>query len=435
MTDTPARAIVLGGYGLIGSACMRALAAEGYAVTGVGRSEWAARRVVPDADWVIRDIARVEEADWRQILAGADVVVNASGAFQESGRDDLTGIHIAAVRRIVAALEGTNTRLVHISSAGVAPDAPAAFFTTKAEGDAAIMASRLDWVILRPTLVIGPAAYGATGLLRAAAAMPWIAVDVLPDAYIQSVYIGDVAHAVVEAARGDIPAGTLAHVTEDEGRSIRDTIDALRRWLGFAEPRIRMTLPRPLLSVVSGAADLLGRLGWRSPLRSTAIRGLEANVHGDASVWRAAGGRDCRSLAESLASMPATVQERWFARLYLLLPLGVGILSLVWVLTGALALARFDTAAAVLTGRGVADWLAGLAVAGGAAVDIALGLAILWRPWTRLACLAMVGVSLAYLVGGTILAPDLWADPLGPFLKILPGIGLALATHVLAGDR
>ncbi|MCA8934434.1 MAG: NAD(P)H-binding protein, partial [Rhodospirillaceae bacterium] len=325
MTDTPAKAIVLGGYGLIGSACMRALAAEGYAVTGVGRSEWAARRVVPDADWVIRDIARVEEAEWRQILAGADVVVNASGAFQESGRDDLTGIHVTAVRRIVAALEGaalegTNTRLVHISSAGVAPDAPAAFFTTKAAGDAAIMASPLDWVILRPTLVIGPAAYGATGLLRAAAAMPWIAIDVLPDAFIQSVHIGDVAHAVVQAARGDIAAGTLAHVTEDEGRSIRDTIDALRRWLGFAEPRLRVTLPRPLLSVVSFAADLLGRLGWRSPLRSTAIRGLEADVHGDPAVWRAAGGRDRRSPAEPLASMPATVPHPWFAQPYLLPP-------------------------------------------------------------------------------------------------------------------
>ena len=129
------------------------------------------------------------------------------------------------------------------------------------------------------------------------------------------------------------------------------------------------------------------------------------------------------------------MQERWFARLYLLLPVSIGILSLFWVLSGVLGLVRFEAAAAVLTGRGVGNWIAGLAVAGGAAVDIALGLAILWRPWARHACLAMVGVSLAYLLAGTALAPDLWADPLGPLLKILPGIGLALTAHVLAGDR
>ncbi|MCB9959631.1 MAG: hypothetical protein H6843_13600 [Rhodospirillaceae bacterium] len=53
------KAVVLGGYGTIGSACMRALMAAGYAVAGAGRSAWAARRVVPEADWVIRDIAAV----------------------------------------------------------------------------------------------------------------------------------------------------------------------------------------------------------------------------------------------------------------------------------------------------------------------------------------------------------------------------------------
>ena len=35
-------------------------------------------------------------------------------------------------------------------------------------------------------------------------------------------------------------------------------------------------------------------------------------------------------------------------------------------------------------------------------------------------------LSLGYLGDSLLLAPDLWADPLGPMVKVLPGIVLAL---------
>ncbi len=59
-------------------------------------------------------------------------------------------------------------------------------------------------------------------------------------------------------------------------------------------------------------------------------------------------------------------------------------------------------------------------------MDIALGLALLFRPWSRSAALLMAAASLVYLILGTILAPGLWGDPLGPWLKILPMMVLCL---------
>jgi hypothetical protein len=44
-------------------------------------------------------------------------------------------------------------------------------------------------------------------------------------------------------------------------------------------------------------------------------------------------------------------------------------------------------------------------------------------------------VSLAYLLLGAVLTPYLWADPLGPLVKIVPGIGLASAVAALAEER
>jgi len=60
---------------------------------------------------------------------------------------------------------------------------------------------------------------------------------------------------------------------------------------------------------------------------------------------------------------------------------------------------------------------------------------VLYRPVLRFACFAAIVVSLGYLVGGTVLTPHLWADPLGVFVKVFPGIGLALAVASIAEER
>lgn len=62
------KAIVLGGYGLIGRACMRALANAGFEVVGVGRSSRAALAADANATWLIRDIPTISVDEWRVLL-------------------------------------------------------------------------------------------------------------------------------------------------------------------------------------------------------------------------------------------------------------------------------------------------------------------------------------------------------------------------------
>lgn len=66
---------------------------------------------------------------------------------------------------------------------------------------------------------------------------------------------------------------------------------------------------------------------------------------------------------------------------------------------------------------------------------MALGLAILWRPWAKRAAVGMVGLSGGYLLGSVVVAPDLWADPLGPMVKVLPGMALAALVWLLMEER
>lgn len=429
------KAYVLGGYGFIGASCIRALKRAGYEVTGIGRSLEAGLASDPDIAWLERDIARTEAATWKRDLADADVVVNASGALQDGARDSLKAIHETAIAELIAALNGSDTRFIQISAAGVAEDASTDFFQTKARGDALIAASDLNWIVLRPVLVIGPEAYGGTALLRANAAMPGVGFAIQSGVPVQTVFVEDLAEAVVQAASGELGVRFIADVTEDQAVTFGELTSRIRAWLGYGPWQYVLPVPDAVVGLTGRCADALSWLGWRSPLRTNALQALAAGIVGDPAEWKRRGGGTLRSLEETLQAMPATPQERMFSRLFLLLPAAIAALALFWILSGLFGFISFGEAAAVLTDKGVSDAVAGAAVLGGSMIDIGLGLAILNRKWTRRASLGMLAVSLAYLIGGSLIAPGLWADPLGPLVKVLPAMMLALLPALLLERR
>ncbi len=67
--------------------------------------------------------------------------------------------------------------------------------------------------------------------------------------------------------------------------------------------------------------------------------------------------------------------------------------------------------------------------------DIVLGMAVLWRSHARKAMLGILGLSLAYLVGATVIEPSLWLDPLGPLVKIFPSFMLTLSGLAILEER
>jgi hypothetical protein len=84
---------------------------------------------------------------------------------------------------------------------------------------------------------------------------------------------------------------------------------------------------------------------------------------------------------------------------------------------------------------GVEGTTATLTVIAGALADLAIGMAIAYRPTSRYGLYAAIAISFAYAVIGTILVPRLWADPLGPMLKISPIIVLHFVALAILKDR
>lgn len=429
------RVLVLGAYGLLGLEIVRALRQAGYGVTGFGRSLATGRRLVPDIRWVHGDMRRMQTpADWADALHGIEVVVNAAGALQDGPRDDLRAVHDTAIRALVAACESHGvSRLVQISAPGAAADASTAFLSTKAAGDAAVRASKLDWTILKPGLVISTGAYGGTTLLRMLAAFPAMQPIVLQDARIQTVSGADVGEAVRAVLAGEIATRRDYDLMEDETHTLGSVVKAVRRWSGRPDAK-DWALPRWLGFTLARGADLAGWLGWRSPLRTTALKSLADGVTGDAADWRKAGGARLHSLEETLRAIPATAQERTFGRAQLVFPFLLLTLAAFWLASGFIGLVQREAAAAVIAPR-VGEQAARGFVGAGVVADLLIGFALLWRRWVRRAALASIVVSLGYLAAGTVVTPELWADPLGPFVKVFPAMALALAVAALAEER
>ncbi|OWO96034.1 oxidoreductase [Rhizobium esperanzae] len=420
--------LILGATGFIGSVVAARLVSDGHAVTGLGRNPARARLKQPAIDWRQADLSRMTKPeDWENLLKDRHVVVNCAGALQDGLSDDLAATQADAMLALYAAAKRSRPLIVQISArtAGAAGDLP--FLATKRRADEALAASGLPHLILRPALVLGRNAHGGSSLIRALAAFPLALPLTHAQSPIEALSVDDVAEAVSQAVAGQLRGDIV--LAADEVLTLADLVRLHRQWLGLPTARV-VSLAPWLARAVTWFADLAGLLGWRSPLRSTAMIVMSEGI----KSAKAQSALAATSAAATLAANPSGVQDLWFARLYLLKPLVIAGLSVFWLLSGLIPLLSME--------RTSAHFLPFMSEAAAKAltlatciVDVALGATVLVRPLARRALLGMLAVSLAYLAGGTLLEPALWLDPLGPLVKVLPSILLTLTALATLDER
>jgi uncharacterized protein YbjT (DUF2867 family) len=429
------RVLIIGATGFIGSAIAARLMAEGALVVAVARGNGPAVRKLTAKTIVTIDLRHaVNPDDWMPHLGGIDAVINCAGVLQDGARDSAHAIHEWMPAALIAACEKAGVRrFLHFSAMGADRDALSEFSRTKGRTEALLRASSLEWAILRPSVVVGRAAYGGSALVRGLAALPWL--PRLEDAGpISVVQLGDVVATVVRLLEDGAPARIAIDLAGPERLEFGEVVARYRAWLG-RRPAKEVSLPRPLMALAYRIGDLAGKLGWRPPIRSTARREMRRGAAGDPADWTAAVGIRPQSLGDALLREPASVQERWFAQLYLLKPVVIGVFAFFWLLTGIVSLGPGYDIGEALMREGGAGPLSGPVVVAGGLADLAIGLGILWRRTTRAALWAALALTLAYIIAGTAILPRLWEEPLGPMMKVWPIIALNFVALAILEER
>ena len=421
---------VIGGTGLIGSAVVARLSSAGHSIVSISRSAASA-----SADGVYVDISKATSSSyWLPYLEGVEAIVNCAGVLQDAPNDSTSMVHYQGIANLFEACEQLQIRrVIHFSAIGVDREARSAFSKTKLAGDRELMKRNLDWVILRPSVVLGRSAFGASALMRGLAALP--VIPVMPNTgQLQIVLLEDVVRTVEYLLDPAAPSRQIIELVGPDRYSFAEVVFLIRQWCRWP-PAHEIQLPQLLTNILFKLGDLISLLGWRPPVRTTAqleiARGAVGNVEHLQRLQL-----QPKSLTQFFSGESASVQERWFARMYFLKAIALVILCLFWVSTAFVSLGPgWDYGIGLMREGGVEGTAAVLTVIAGALADLAIGLAIAYRPTSRYGLCAAITISFTYAIVGTLLVPRLWADPLGPMLKIWPIIVLHFMALAILEDR
>lgn len=304
--------LVTGATGLVGSHTCRELARRGWTIRVIVRRPTKAEQRLAGiaVETVLGDLRSSETV--RAAVRGVDAIVHlAAIAIErhgESYEDVNTGATIALVE--AARAEGVR-RFVHMSQNGASSASPYRFLRSKGAAQDAVMASDLEWTVLRPSVIFGPGDEFVTVLARLVRLSP--VVYPLPGggtARFQPVSVSDVARVIAvaldrpDSVRQTYPMGGPAALT------LRQMIE--RVLLAMHTQRVLIPMPVALLYPVIAAAQ---RVLPRPPVTTSLLDLLAVdNTVSDTSVWTTFGLVPVPFAPEELTYLrEITAREAWKA--------------------------------------------------------------------------------------------------------------------------
>lgn len=273
---------VFGGSGFVGRHVVRALAKRGYRVrVAVRRPDLAGHLQPLGGVGQIQAVQANLRFRWSvdRAVEGADHVINLVGILFEAGGQNFDSVQDFGARAVAEAARAAGAKLTHMSALGADANSPSAYAASKGQGEAAVLETAKDAVIIRPSIIFGP----EDNFFNQFAAMARISM-VLPligggKTMFQPVYVGDVAEAIARSVDGELAGGKVYELGGAEVLTFRQ---CLERMLEVIE-RKRFLLPIPFWAArIQGA--VLGLLP--NPLLTTdQVKLLESdNVVSDKAV-------------------------------------------------------------------------------------------------------------------------------------------------------
>lgn len=245
--------LLTGATGLVGTAVLRRLVAEGRSVRCLVRDPRGLGDYRVRVQLALGDLA--DPPSFRNAMRGVSVVVHlaASARDQRSGSiEELTGI--ATWRMVRAAERAGVRRFVFASALGASPHHRARLLRAKALAEEIVTASDLQTAIVAPSLVYAPGDRAQRLLARLLLVSPVLPLVGRGVAEFQPIWAADVADAIVASLDRDEPR-QRHELAGPDTLTARQVMELRLRALG--RRRRTLALPEPLAAAVMQATDTL----------------------------------------------------------------------------------------------------------------------------------------------------------------------------------
>jgi nucleoside-diphosphate-sugar epimerase len=236
---------ITGGTGFVGSHLIDAALAEGHSVVALARRPQPER---PDLMWVEGSLSHSRSLE--RLADGADVLIHVAGVINARDAAGFAAGNVAGTRAIVeAAAAAGPRRFVHVSSLAAREPRLSLYGASKAEAEALVERSGLDWAIVRPPAVYGPGDREILELFR----MAKRGFVVVPaGGRLSLIHVDDLAALLLALAQPGAPGEVV--LEPDDGRPGGWSYGEFARLLGSAVGS------RPL--VVPAGRRALGLAAW-----------------------------------------------------------------------------------------------------------------------------------------------------------------------------
>jgi len=190
------------------------------------------------------NLARVNVAEGRGIDAaveGHDVVIYLAGLLFEKGRQNFQAVHVDGVARVLEACQRAGVKqYLHMSALGAGRVEGSAYAETKAEAEALVQASGLNWTIFRPSIIYG-AGDNFFNQFKAMSGMLPVLPVISGGTRFQPVWVDDVARAFVKSIDNHHVSGQCYDLGGPKVYSFQALLELLMSVLG----RKRTFIPVP----------------------------------------------------------------------------------------------------------------------------------------------------------------------------------------------
>lgn len=236
-----------GATGFVGSAVLNAALAEEHRVRALARRDQTARLGV---EWVRGDLG--DAAALCTLVAGADALIHVAGLTNTPDPAAFEAANVTGTANVIAALKQAGVkRLVFVSSLAARMPGLSAYGASKAQAEALVEASGLDWTTVRPPGVYGPRDVDYLEMFRTARLG---FVPLPPGGASSIIHADDLARLLVALAAGNAASTKKQTYEPDDGREGGWSHKELAQAIGRAVGRRSVFAPHLPRAVLDAAA-------------------------------------------------------------------------------------------------------------------------------------------------------------------------------------